>query len=56
VTRRGMTVLLAVPELEMLAIENEGCLQTLTRSSIGLPEAFATADRRAISSGSWGRT
>jgi hypothetical protein len=51
VTRRGITVLLAVPELEMFAIENEGCLQTLTRSSIGLPEAFATADRRAISSG-----
>lgn len=50
-TLLGMTVLLAVPELEILAIENEGCRQTLTRSSIGLPDASATAERRAISSG-----
>lgn len=56
VTRLGITVLLAVPELEILAIENEGWRQTLMRSSTGRPEAFATADRSTISSSDRGRT
>ena len=52
----GMTVLLTDPEDVILAIENEGSLQTLTSSSTGLEQASETSLRIFNSVSVFGRT